>query len=82
MSTPDSSFKEMCNVRRRRRYDKEANGDPSAKGEIDLSEWDNLFASGFMDFHSLSRTVKALGKEEASFLLQRAKTFKAGYGSV
>ena len=56
-----------------------------AKGEIDLSEWDNLFASGFMDFHSLSRTVKSLGKEQSNFLLDRAKSFKSGlkgYGAV
>ena len=55
-------------------------------GVIGLAEWDNLFASGFMDFHSLSRVVKNLSKEESSFLLDRAKTFKAGlgvpYGSV
>ena len=68
--------------------DKEANGTGGVKGEIDLSEWDNLFASGFMDFHSLSRTVKALGKEESKFLLERAKSFKTGlktqqgYGAV
>ena len=64
-----------------------ANGSGGAKGEIDLSEWDNLFASGFMDFHSLSRTVKALGKEQSAFLLERAKSFKSGlkaggYGAV
>jgi hypothetical protein len=33
-----------------------------------------------MDFHSLSRVVKNLSKEESSFLLERAKTFKAGLG--
>jgi hypothetical protein len=50
------------------------------EGVIGLAEWDNLFASGFMDFHSLSRVVKNLSKEESSFLLERAKTFKAGLG--
>ena len=50
------------------------------EGVIGLAEWDNLFASGFMDFHSLSRVVKNLSKGESSFLLERAKTFKAGLG--
>ena len=50
------------------------------EGVIGLAEWDNLFASGFMDFHSLSRVVRNLSKEESSFLLERAKTFKAGLG--
>ena len=50
------------------------------EGIIGLAEWDNLFASGFMDFHSLSRVVKNLSKEESSFLLERAKTFRAGLG--
>ena len=51
-------------------------------GVIGLAEWDNLFASGFMDFHSLSRVVKNLSKEESSFLLHRAKTFKTGLGAT
>ena len=65
---------------------KSYNGDENEKnnsdeeGVIGLAEWDNLFASGFMDFHSLSRVVKNLSKEESSFLLERAKTFKAGLG--
>ena len=49
-------------------------------GVINLAEWDNLFASGFMDFRSLSRVVKNLSREESSFLLERAKLFKAGRG--
>lgn len=49
-------------------------------GVINLAEWDNLFASGFMDFRSLSRVVKNLSREESSFLLERAKLFKAGLG--
>ena len=55
-------------------------GGDEQEGVIGLAEWDNLFASGFMDFHSLSRVVKNLSKEESSFLLERAKTFKAGLG--
>ena len=57
-----------------------AEGGEKETGEIDLAEWDNLFASSNMDFHSLSRTVKALGKAESAFLLSRAKTFAAGAG--
>ena len=57
-----------------------AGGGDEQEGVIGLAEWDNLFASGFMDFHSLSRVVKNLSKEESSFLLERAKTFKAGLG--
>lgn len=49
-------------------------------GVINLAEWDNLFASGFMDFRSLSRVVKNLSRLESSFLLERAKLFKAGLG--
>jgi hypothetical protein len=52
------------------------------KGTIGLDAWDNLFASGFMDFHSLSRVVKNLSKEESSYLLQRAKTFVRGQGGT
>ena len=58
----------------------DAGGGDEQEGVIGLAEWDNLFASGFMDFHSLSRVVKNLSKEESSFLLERAKTFKAGLG--
>ena len=50
------------------------------EGVISLAEWDNLFAVRVHGFHSLSRVVKNLSKEESSFLLERAKTFKAGLG--
>ena len=66
---------------------READGGDGEKGEVDPAGWDNLFTSSFMDFHSLSRTIKALDKEHSSHLLERAKAFKSGlkakgYGAV
>ena len=57
------------------------------EGVIGLAEWDNLFASGFMDFHPLSRVVKNLSKERARFCSsarRRSRRGSAGanYGAV
>ena len=66
--------------------DSEQWGENGQAGVIELAEWDNLFTSGHADFHSLSRMIKHLDKQEASFLLDRAKSFRQslgrGYGSI
>lgn len=66
--------------------DSEQWGENGQVGVIELAEWDNLFTSGHADFHSLSRMIKHLDKSEASFLLDRAKSFRQSlgqdYGSI
>ena len=66
--------------------DSEQWGENGQVGVIELAEWDNLFTSGHADFHSLGRMIKHLDKSEASFLLDRAKSFRQSlgqdYGSI